>query len=150
MTASIKHQFFFPHAPETVWEYLTKPELMEQWLMKNDFMPIIGYDFQFRTNPIPSLDFDGIFYCRVVEIVPFKRLSYSWKSGPGDGRITLDSLVVWKLEPKNDGTELFLEHSGFSKKDNLNMYNAMTDGWLKNIHKIADRINAAKHDTTQS
>jgi len=37
MTKSIKHQFFFPHPPETVWEYLTKPELMEQWLMRNDF-----------------------------------------------------------------------------------------------------------------
>ena len=99
MTKSIKHQFFFPHPPETVWEYLTKSELMELWLMKNDFQPIVGLDFQFRTNPIPSLDFDGIFYCKVLEIVPFKKLSYSWKGGPGNGEITLDSVVVWKLEP---------------------------------------------------
>ncbi|MEP7277437.1 MAG: hypothetical protein ABI813_02235 [Bacteroidota bacterium] len=59
------------------WEYLTNPSLMEQWLMKNDFQPIISCHFQFRTNRIPALDFDGIFYCRVVEIVPFKKLSYS-------------------------------------------------------------------------
>jgi uncharacterized protein YndB with AHSA1/START domain len=148
MATSINHQFFFPHPPESVWEYLTNAELMEQWLMKNDFQPIIGYDFQFRTKPIPSLDLDGIFYCKVLEIVPFKKLSYSWKGGPGDGKITLDSVVVWKLQPKDKGTDLFLEHSGFSKIENLAIYTAMNDGWLKNIHKIAERINAAKHGTT--
>jgi len=80
MAKIIKHQFFYPHPTETVWEYLTNPELMAQWLMKNDFQPIVGHDFQLRTGPILSLDFDGIFYCKVLEIVPFKKLSYSWKS----------------------------------------------------------------------
>lgn len=150
MIKTIKHQFFFPHPAETVWNYLTKPELMEQWLMKNDFQPIVGLDFQFRTNPIPSLDFDGIFYCKVLEVAPFKRLSYSWKSGPGDGKITLDSVVLWKLEPTGKGTELFLEHSGFTKEENLNMLNALTDGWLKNMHKIAERINTAQHGNTNA
>jgi uncharacterized protein YndB with AHSA1/START domain len=147
MTKSIKQQFFFPHPPETVWEYLTKPELMAQWLMKNDFQPIVGHDFQFRTNPIPSLDFDGIFYCKVLEVVPCKKLSYSWKSGPGEGKITLDSVVVWKLQPTDKGTELFLEHSGFAKDENLNFYNGLTDGWLKNLQKIADLLNASQHGT---
>ena len=146
MTKSINHQFFFPHPTETVWEYLTKPELMELWLMKNNFQPIVGADFQFRTSPIPSLDFDGIFYCKVLEIVPFKRLSYSWKSGPGAGEITLDSVVVWKLQPTDKGTELFLEHSGFEKEENLNFYNGLTHGWLEKFHKIADLLNAAQHD----
>ncbi|MEI3802827.1 MULTISPECIES: SRPBCC family protein [unclassified Chitinophaga] len=150
MIKTIKHQFFFPHPAETVWNYLTQPELMEQWLMKNDFQPIVGLDFQFRTNPVPSLDFDGIFYCKVLEVVPFKRLSYSWKCGPGDGKITLDSVVLWKLEAKDNGTELFLEHSGFTKEENLSMLNALTDGWLKNIHKIAERINKAQHDNTNA
>jgi uncharacterized protein YndB with AHSA1/START domain len=150
MANSIKHQFFFPHPVETVWEYLTKSELMAQWLMKNDFQPIVGLDFQFRTNPYPALDFDGIVYCKVLEIVPFKKLSYSWKSGPGEGKITLDSVVVWKLETKEKGTELFLEHSGFEKIENLNLYNGLTDGWLKNMNKIANLINAAQHGTTNA
>ena len=150
MTKSIKHQFFFAHPPEIVWEYLTKPELMELWLMKNTFQPIIGADFQFRTNPIPSLDFDGIFYCRVLEIVPFKKLSYSWKSGPGDGEITLDSVVVWKLEPKDKGTELFLEHSGFAKEENLNFYNGLMQGWVEKLNNIANLLNAAQHGNTNT
>jgi uncharacterized protein YndB with AHSA1/START domain len=148
MANIIKHQFFFPHPVETVWDYLTKSELMEQWLMRNDFQPIVGLDFQFRTNPIPGLDFDGIFYCKVLEIIPFKKLSYSWKSGPGEGEITLDSVVIWKLEPKDKGTELFLEHSGFERKENLNFYKGLADGWLQNLHKIANLLNTAQHGTT--
>jgi len=147
-TKSIRHQYFFPHPPEVVWEYLTTAELMGLWLMKNDFQPIVGHDFQFRTKPIPALNYDGIFYCKVLEIVPFKKLSYSWKAGPGDGQTTLDTMVVWKLEPKDKGTELFLEHSGFTEVENLAIYAGMTDGWIKNIGKIADLINVAKNGTT--
>jgi uncharacterized protein YndB with AHSA1/START domain len=150
MANVIKHQLFFPHPPEAVWEYLTKPELMELWLMKNDFQPIVGFDFQFRENPIPSLDFDGIFYCKVLEVVPFKKLSYSWKSGPGNGEITLESVVVWKLLPTDKGTELYLEHSGFAKKENLRFYNGLADGWVKNIQKMVNRLDAAKHADTNA
>jgi uncharacterized protein YndB with AHSA1/START domain len=85
-----------------------------------------------------------------LEIVPFRKLSYSWKGGPGEGKFTLDTVVVWKLEPNDKGTELFLEHSGFSEVENLAIYAGMTDGWLKNIHKIADLINAAKNGTTNT
>ena len=150
MTKVIKHQFFFPHPKETVWDYLTKSELLEQWLMKNDFQPIVGIDFQFRTNPIPGLDFDGIIYCKVLEIIPFKKLSYSWKSGPGGGEITLDSVVVWKLQSTDKGTELFLEHSGFTKKENLNFYKGLTDGWVEKLDKIAKLLNASQHGNTNA
>jgi uncharacterized protein YndB with AHSA1/START domain len=148
MKRSIKHQFFFPHPPKAVWEYLTKAELLEQWLMKNDFQPVVGHEFQFRTNPIPSLNFDGICHCKVLEIVPLKKLSYSWKGGPGKGEITLDTVVVWKLEPKGTGTALFLDHSGFDKEENLSFYTGMTDGWAKNAQKMTNLLNASSHDTT--
>lgn len=141
MNRNIKHQFFFSHPPQKVWDYLTKPELMEKWLMKTTFVPAVGHDFQFRTNPIPSLNFDGVFYCKVLEIVPLQKLSYTWQSGPGNGEITLESVVTWKLEPTHNGTELFLEHSGFHKEENLAFYNGLTDGWLKNLKKIDNLLN---------
>lgn len=150
MAKIIKHQFFFPHAPAMVWEYLTQSELMAQWLMKNDFQPIVGFDFQFKTGPIPSLDFDGIFYCKVLEIVPFEKLSYSWKSGPGEGKITLDSVVIWKLEQKDKGTEVFLEHSGFAKKENLDFYNGLLHGWAEKFPKIDQLLNTVSHGHTNA
>jgi uncharacterized protein YndB with AHSA1/START domain len=147
MKRSINHQFSFAHPPEKVWDYLTKPELMAQWLMKNDFQPIVGYDFQFRTGPIPSLDFDGICYCKVLEVVPFKRLSYSWKCGPGEGKITLESVVIWKLQPTEKGTDLFLEHSGFEREENLSFFNGLSHGWQEKLPKIDALLNAAHHAT---
>ena len=148
MTKSIRHQFFFPHPPGVVWDYLTKTELIAQWLMENDFQPIVGHDFQFRTRAMPSFNFDGIVYCKVLEIVPHKKLSYSWKGGPGNGKITLDSVVVWTLHAQDNGTELQLDHSGFTEADAM-MYTIMDDGWLKNIKEIAELINK-KHGTTNA
>jgi len=150
MAQSIKHQLFFPHPAESVWEYLTNSELMELWLMKNDFKPIVGHEFQFRTNPHPDVEFGGIFYCKVLEIVPFKKLSYSWSCGPGDGSITINSVVNWELQSKDNGTLLLLAHNNFAVMENLPLFNSMIDGWLRNMHKIADRLNETSHDTTKA
>jgi uncharacterized protein YndB with AHSA1/START domain len=142
MERSIKHQYFFAHSPEKVWQYLTNSDLMELWLMKNNFQPVVGTDFEFRIAPMASLDFDGIFYCTVLEIEPFNKLSYSWKAGPGEGKITLDSVVIWKLEPTADGTNVFLEHNGFAKEENLGFFDGFNHGWLEKFEKIANLINA--------
>lgn len=150
MTNVIKHQFFFSHPPKAVWDYLTKPELMKLWLMKTDFEPIVGHDFTFTAGPMPALEFDGIIYCKVLIVEPLKRLSYSWKTGPGDGTIKVDSVVLWRLEEKEDGTELLLEHSGISSVDNVNMYNALNGGWQGNIKKIADLLNGVTNGATKA
>lgn len=145
MTKSIQQQLIFSHPPAVIWEYLTKAELMAQWLMPNDFQPVVGHDFQFRVKPMPGLQLDGIFHCKVLEIVPLKKLSYSWKGGPEPGKVTLDTVVVWKLRPNDKGTELTLEHSGFSEAENLAIYAGMTDGWQKNMRKIAELADVSAH-----
>jgi uncharacterized protein YndB with AHSA1/START domain len=140
MANDIQHRYFFSRPPEVVWEYLTNSDLMGQWLMPNNFLPIQGNDFEFRVKPMPQLEFDGIVYCKLLEIVPYKKLSYSWKCGPGNGKITVDSLVTWTLKSTDKGTELFLEHTGL-KETAIAMYTALNGGWLKNIHKIEELIN---------
>ena len=149
MAARIKHQLFFPHPPAAVWEYLTDAGLMKLWLMPNDFEPTEGHEFKFIINPIPGFDFDGIIYCKVLEIVPFKKLSYSWKAGPGDGTTNLDSVVRWELQATDKGTELLLDHGDFTILKNMGIFDAMNKGWLENMHKILVRLNetdnGAKH-----
>ena len=76
MKRDIKHQFTLPQPPEVVWEYLTDPELLAQWLMPNDFKPEVGHKFQFGAKPKFPLGFDGRIYCEVLEIIPLKRLSF--------------------------------------------------------------------------
>ncbi|MEP6465140.1 MAG: SRPBCC domain-containing protein [Parafilimonas sp.] len=148
MSNSINHKLFFPNPPAAVWEYLTNSELMELWLMKNDFKPVVGHEFQFRTNPLPNFNFDGIVYCKVLEIISNKKLIYSWKGGPGNGEIIMDSIVEWTLIEKDNGTELQLVHSGFENVDKLPIYGAMNEGWRKNMQKIYERLNTTQHGTT--
>lgn len=150
MSKSITHTLFFPNPANEVWEYLTNAELIELWLMKNDFKPVAGYDFQFRTNPLPNLNFDGIVFCKVLEIIPYKKLVYSWKGGPGDGEMTMDSIVEWTLQEKDNGTELNLVHSGTEVFDKLPIFNAMKEGWIKNVQKIYGFLNTTTHGTTNT
>jgi uncharacterized protein YndB with AHSA1/START domain len=32
-----------PFAPEKIWRALTQPHLIEEWLMKNDFKPVVTW-----------------------------------------------------------------------------------------------------------
>ena len=148
MDKSINHRVFFAHPPQDVWHYLTDSEMMSLWLMKNNFQLIKDHEFQFRTKPLPQFDFNGIAYCKVLEIVPLKKLVYSWKGGPGNGVFSLDSVVEWTLVEKDNGTELILVHSGFKDTTNVLIYDAMNAGWLKNMHKIDESLNSAVHGTT--
>jgi uncharacterized protein YndB with AHSA1/START domain len=135
MTKSIKHSVHYSHKPKAVWEYLTKSELIAQWLMPNDFKPIIGCEFQFRHSALPNFNLDGIVYCKVLEMIPYKKLSYSWKAGPGEGKISLDSIVTITLIEKDSGTEMTLQHDGFTSV-NDSLFAIMDQGWLSNIKKI--------------
>ncbi len=133
MTRAIKHSWFFPHPPEDVWECLVNPTLLGEWLMKNDFQPVVGHSFQLHSKPNPF--WDGTVYCEVLEIVPMQKLSFSWKGGPRKGEITLDSVVTWTITPKGKGTELQLEHTGFNGLRNYLPSLIMNKGWKTGIAK---------------
>jgi len=77
-------------------------------------------------------------------------LSYTWNCGPGDGKINLESIVTWKLEPKDNGTQVFLEHNGFTKDENLGLYQGLLHGWLEKFENINKLLNAPSHDNTKA
>jgi len=141
MQREIKYTWFYQHSPEIIWDYLTKPELLSQWLMENNFQPIVGYEFQFNAKPKVKIGFDGIIYCKVLEIIPFKRLSYTWKGGPNPNKITLDSVVTWTLNAKDNGTELTLEQTGFVGIKNYIAYLMMNKGWAKIGKRFNEHLN---------
>jgi len=148
MQKEIKNEWFYEQPPNEVWEYLTQAELIALWLMPTNFKPLPEFEFQFRTKPIPSLDLDGIFHCKVFEIIPFKKLVYTWKGGPGNGVFTLDTVVEWTLEKQGNGTRLILKQRGF-KEANLAIFAAMTEGWQKNIQKMINYLNETSNGSTQ-
>ena len=140
MQRDLTIKWYFPHPAEKVWECLTDPNLVNQWLMKNDFKPIVGHKFNFHTKPIPKMSFDGIVYCEVLEIIPNQKLVYTWKGGPKPGVIGLDTVLTWTLNQEEQGTRLVLEHKGFKGFKNLIASVFMEAGWKKNVLRSMGKV----------
>ena len=117
-----------PHSPEKIWRALTQGPLLEEWLMKNDFQPVVGRRFNFRSTPLPH--WNGVVDCQVLEIEPNARLSYSWNASGEEAADGLKSTVTWTLTRTKVGTHLRMEHSGFRPKDESNFQGA-SYGWQR-------------------
>ena len=111
-----------PYAPEKIWRTLTEPHLIEAWLMKNDFEPVVDRKFNL-TGDWGAVD------CQVLKIQPHKRLSYSWAAHG------LESVVTWTLTPTSTGTNLRMEQSGF-RPDQEQFYQGAKMGWGNSFAKL--------------
>jgi uncharacterized protein YndB with AHSA1/START domain len=116
-----------PDSQDKVWRALTEGPLLEQWLMPNDFRPIPGHRFQFRSTPMPN--WDGLIHCEVLTLEPPSKLSYTWST------LGLDSVVTWTLTPTASGTILRMDHSGFPSTDSMS-YKGATYGWQNFLGKL--------------
>lgn len=70
----------------TLWRALTERELLETWLMPNDFRAEVGHRFTMTTDPAPM--FDGTVHLEVLEIDAPHRMVWSWRGGPIDTTVT--------------------------------------------------------------
>ena len=104
-----------PYPPEKIWRALTQPHLIEEWLMKGDFKPVVGHRFNFRADW-------GAVDCQVQAVEPNKTLSYTW------GDHNLKSVVTWTLTRTSTGTHLRMEQSGF-RPDQQQYYQGAKGGW---------------------
>lgn len=106
-----------PHPPEKVWRALTQGHLIEEWLMKNDFEPVVDHRFKL------SADW-GAVDCKVLAVEPNKMLSYTWAA------YGLESVVTWTLTPTSKGTQLRMEQAGF-RPDQEQAFQGAKGGWQK-------------------
>jgi uncharacterized protein YndB with AHSA1/START domain len=113
-----------PHSPEKIWRALTEGVLIKEWLMENDFQPVVGHRFNFRAAPVPN--WNGIIDCEVLVVEPNKKLSYSW------GSMGLKSTVIWTLAATKGGTLVRMEQTGFGPEQEAN-YRGANYGWQKFI-----------------
>ena len=95
------------NAPITrVWKALTDVDQMrEGYFNRKEFRAEVGFEFEF------TVEHEGNTYhhlCRVTEVVPQKKLAYTWryKDAPGN------SLVTFELSPDGNKTRLKLTHTG--------------------------------------
>ena len=129
-TRSIVIERVMPHPPEKIWRALMQSPLIEEWLMKNDFRPVVGHKFNFRADPMPG--WNGVTDCEVLVVEPNERLSYSWNSSGEEAVNGLKTVVTWTLTPVDGGTLLRMEQSGFRAQDER-FFKGAGFGWQKMV-----------------
>ena len=127
LSVVVEREIAYP--PEKIWRALTQPHLIAEWLMNNDFKPVVDHRF--------SLSADwGAVDCRVMAVEPNKTLTYTWAA------MGLESVVTWTLTAAGTGTHLRMEQSGF-RPDQQQAYQGAKYGWpkfLANLEQVLARI----------
>jgi uncharacterized protein YndB with AHSA1/START domain len=128
-TLSVVVERDVPHPPERIWRALTQPHLIEEWLMKNDFEPVVDHHFNFRA------DWGGV-DCQVKTVELNRTLAYTWDA------MGLESVITWTLTPTATGTSLRMEQSGF-RPDQQRAYEGAKFGWQRffaNLEQVLARL----------
>lgn len=108
---------------QKVWKAVATSEGIAAWFMPNDFQPEIGYEFHLNAGPY------GMSPCKVVELDPPHRLSFTWGK---------DWTLTFELLEQADKTEFTLIHAGWDVNKVTEFGEAQTivrermaDGWSK-------------------
>lgn len=132
-TRSVVVEREFPHPPERLWRALTQPHLIQEWLMKNDFAPVVGHRFHL------SGDWGGVLDCEVLEVAPNETLSYTWNFAHADPAFDLRSVVTFTLTPTGTGTRLRMEQTGF-RPDQKQAFGGASVGWRQFLGKLEQAL----------
>ena len=132
MKKSVIRQLTFPQSPEEVWEALTDPAALADWMFPNDFVARTGHRFTFQVPANPQAKFDGLtVHCEILTCLPPKELSFTWVAGEVDTRID------YRLEADGSGTKVFFEQSGFEQD---HAHRGAGYGWTNMHGKLADLL----------
>lgn len=124
MSLTLSLDFQYKTSMEKLWSALTDANKLTKWMvnvhtgqaMENDFKPVIGHHFQFRTQPTEY--WDGIVSGEVLIVEEPHRLSYTWCSGerstrsPGRCRIQRTERLTFILnKPESQMLKHWVEPS---------------------------------------
>ncbi|OAD90865.1 ATPase [Aequorivita soesokkakensis] len=95
-----------------VWKAITDKEEMKKWYFDlAEFKPEVGFKFQFMGG---TEDNEYLHLCEITEVIPEKKLTYSWRYDGYEG----NSFVSFELFEKGDETRLKLTHRGLESFPN--------------------------------
>ena len=91
---------------EKVWQAITDKNQMKQWYFDlAEFKPEVGFEFSLLGG---SEEQKYLHLCKITEVVPGKKLQYSWRYDQYPG----NSFVTFELFPDGVKTRLKLTHEG--------------------------------------
>lgn len=128
-TRSVIIERDFAHPPEKLWRALTQPHLMEEWLMKNDFVPAVGHRFHLTG------EWGGVLDCEVLTVEEGRTLAYTWDFANDNPAFDLRSVVTFTLTPTATGTHLRVEQAGF-RPDQKQAFGGALHGWQGFLDKL--------------
>lgn len=109
-----------------VWKAITDKKEMKKWYFDLEkFKPEVGFEFSFYGGTDEKR---YLHLCRVTEVIPGKKLSYTWRYDEYPG----NSTVTFELFPEGNKTRLKLSHHGLETfpKDNPDFaVESFTQGW---------------------
>ncbi len=130
----IQQKIIFDAPIQKVWETVSTPAGIASWFMPNDFQPEIGYNFHLQSPFGPSP-------CKVTEIEPPNRLSFTWD--------TEGWVVTFILKEIGDQTEFTLIHGGWKESHEMIqkpnekstiIRDRMTQGWVGIVHERLRKV----------
>lgn len=128
MSLTLSLDFQFTTTIEKVWSALTDSIKLGKWIMANDFKPVVGHRFQFRTQATEY--WNGIIEGEVLVVDEPNRLSYTFASGE-------EHTVTWTLQELGDGkVNLHLEQTGISNAQALGGAKYGWTNWSGELEKL--------------
>lgn len=123
----ISKEQFYPQPINDVWAAISEQEKISQWFIKCKFKAEPGFKYSLLGEEDNDVKVSG----EVLKANPVSELVYSWVVA-GTETVTT---VSWKLEEKDGGTLLTLEHSGISnypdEQTAVTMMQHFDAGWDK-------------------
>ncbi len=109
-----------------VWKAITDRDLMQQWYFNiAAFKPEVGFEFTFDGG---SKEKTYTHLCKILEVIPNKKLSYSWRYKDYEG----NSVVTFELFDEGEKTRLKLTHTGLETFPQVSKdfsKESFTQGW---------------------
>ncbi|PCJ67804.1 MAG: hypothetical protein COA58_01315 [Bacteroidetes bacterium] len=128
----ITKEVVFNSKIDNVWNAISIGEEISKWFLKADFKPEVGYKYSFRS---PNDDCEQI-HGEVKEATPYK-LVYTWIVAGTN----VETKVSWELQSTDEGTQLYLKHSGIAEYDEdtaIKMFESFNGGWDNCISGLTD------------
>ncbi|MEO8241563.1 MAG: SRPBCC domain-containing protein [bacterium] len=122
-----------PFPPDRVWRAIATGALMAEWLMPNDFQPVVGHRFQFRAPAVAH--WNGVTDAEVLQVDPPRVLSYSWNSSGDEAATGIRTVVTFTLTANGKGTTLRMEQAGFREDQTQNL-NGAAYGWQRFLAQL--------------